>query len=137
MSEKAGIICVSPLSSLIVIVPKKAQPGELSQKCLCVDNYDLNSLLSPVVTAHSEAQGVLSLVSLPKCDELYALLNGSIVYSSLDCTSGYHHISLSPKAQKQSTFVTPCGNLEFKKVPFCLVQAPTDFQQLINNPHRL
>ena len=45
------------------------------------------------------------------------MLNGSHVYSSLDCTSGYHHIALSSKAQKKSAFMMPFGKLEFKKVP--------------------
>ena len=58
------------------------------------------------------------------------MLNSSTVYSSLDCTSGYHHIALSPKAQNKSAFVIPFGKLEFKKVPFCLAQAPTYFQLL-------
>ena len=43
-------------------------------------------------------------------DELYAMPNGSTIYSSLDCTSGYHHIALSTEAQKKPAFVTPLGN---------------------------
>ena len=60
------------------------------------------------------------------------MLYGTKVYSSLDCTSGYHHIGLSPGAQLKSAFVTPFGKYKFKKVPFGLTQAPTYFQQLIN-----
>ena len=46
MSEKAEIISrhVSPQSSSIVIVPKKAQPGELPKKHLCVDYHTLDNL---------------------------------------------------------------------------------------------
>ena len=61
------------------------------------------------------------------------MINDSTVYLSLDLISGYHHIALSPKAQKNSAFVTPNGMFEFKKVPFGLAQAPIHFQQLINN----
>ena len=61
------------------------------------------------------------------------MLNGSTAYSSLDSSCGYHHIALSPKAQKKSAFVMPIGNFEFKKVPFGLAQDPTHFQQLIND----
>ena len=53
---------------------------------------------------------------LPKLDKLYAMLNGSAVYSSIDCTSGDEHIALSLEAQKKSTFVAPTGKFEFKKV---------------------
>ena len=82
--------------------------------------------------AHSKVQGVLSLAPLPKIDEFHAMLNGSTVYSSFDCTYGYCHITLSPKAPKKPAFVTPIGKFELKKVPFSLVQALTNFQQLIN-----
>ena len=79
---------------------------------------NLNSLLLSVVKAHSKAQGVLSLVFLPNIDQFDAMLNGSVVYSSLDGTTVYHHIALSPEAQKKSAFVTSFGKFEFKKVPF-------------------
>ena len=67
MLEKARIISrsVSPWYSLIVIVPKKPQLDELSQKCLCIDYCTLNIVLPQVVKAHLKAQDVLSLVLLP------------------------------------------------------------------------
>ena len=79
----------------------------------------LNSLLPPVVKAHSTGQGVLSLVPLPKMDELYPMLNGSTIYSSLDCTSEYHHFALTSKAQNKSVSVSPFGKFELKKVYSC------------------
>ena len=98
--EKAGIISrnVSPWSSHIVIVPKKAQPGEIHQRHSCTDYCTLNSLLPPVIMAHLKVQHILSLVPLPKIYGLYAVLNGSTIYSSLNCTSGYHNLSLSADA---------------------------------------
>ena len=57
--------------------------------------------------------------------------NGSSVYSSLECTSGCHHIVFSPEVQKKSVFVTPIGKFQLKKVPFSLAQTLTHFQQLI------
>ena len=56
---------------------------------MCVDYRALNKLLSPVKTAHSNAKGVLSLVPLPKIDEIYACLKGSKVFSTLDMHSGF------------------------------------------------
>ena len=63
MLEEVGIISLSVSSwmSPIIIVPKKAQPGEQHQKHLCVDYCTLNSLLSPAVKAHSKSQSVLLL----------------------------------------------------------------------------
>ena len=51
--EKAGVIvrCVSPWASPIVIVPKRAAPGEPPKRRLCVDYQAINSLLPPVKKA--------------------------------------------------------------------------------------
>ena len=65
---------------------------------MCVDYRDLNKLLPPVKKAHSNGNGVLSLVPLPKIDEIYACLKGSRVFSTLDMCSGYHHVKMTEEA---------------------------------------
>ena len=84
--EKAGVITrsVSPWASPIVIVPKRTALGEPPKKRLCVDYRVINSILPKVNKAHSKAKGVLTLVPLPKIDEIYARLKGSKVYSGFD-----------------------------------------------------
>ena len=132
--EEAGVIVhsVSPWASPIVIVPKRTAPGEPPKHRLCVDYRALNGLLPPVQKAHSKAKGILSLVPLPKIDEIYAHLQGSGVYTTLDMRSGYHHLVLSKKSRPKSAFVTPLGKWEFKRCPFGLAQALAYFQRLIN-----
>jgi transposase InsO family protein len=123
---------ISPWASPVVIVPKRAEPGQPPQKRLCVDYRALNSLLPPVQKANSHAKGVLTLVPLPKIDELYAKLYGATVFSSLDARSGYYHIALDEESQPKTAFVVPFGKWQFKRVPFGLAQAPAYFQMLIN-----
>ena len=53
----------------------------------------------------SEGKGCISLVSLPKIDELYAKLQGYKVFSTLDLRSGYYHIGLSESAKAKTAFV--------------------------------
>ena len=132
--EKAGLIThsISPWASPIVIVPKRMEPGELPKKRLCVDYRVINSLLPKVNKAHSKAKGVLTLVPLPKIDEIYARLKGSKIYSSFDAWSGYHHMELSAKTRPKSAFITPTDKYEFTECPFGLTQAPAYFQRLIN-----
>ena len=85
---------MSPWASPIVIVPKKSEPGEPPRRRMCVDYRMLNSLLPPVNKAHSKAKGIVTLVPLPKIDEIYAQLQGSKIFSALDMRSGYFHIEL-------------------------------------------
>ena len=135
--EKAGVISrsVSPWASPIVIVPKKSEPGEPPRRRMCVDYRVLNSLLPPVNKAHSRAKGILSLVPLPKIDEIYAQLKGSKVYSAIDMRSGYFHLGLSDEAKPKTAFVPggPHGaKYEFNRCPFGLSQAPAYFQRLVH-----
>ena len=105
--ERAGVIqrSMSPWASPIVIVPKKTEPGEPPRRRMCVDYRMLNSLLPPVNKAHSKAKGIVTLVPLPKIDEIYAQLQGSKIFSALDMRSGYFHIELSEEAKPKTAFV--------------------------------
>ena len=132
--EKAGVIVrsVSPWASPIVIVPKRTAPGEPPKRRLCVDYQAINSLLSPVKKAFSKAKGVLTLVPLPKIDEIYAQRKGSKIYSTFDMRSEYYHMALSEKSRPKSAFVSSFGKWEFKRCPFRLAQTPAYFQRLVN-----
>ena len=96
---------MSPWASPIVIVPKKTAPGEPPRRRMCVDYRMLNQLLPKVGKAHSKAKGVLTLVPLPRIDEIYAKLEGSTIYSTFDMRSGYYHLELSSESQPKSAFV--------------------------------
>ena len=132
--EKAGVIVrsVSPWASPIVVVPKTTAPGEPPKRRLCVDFRAVNSLLPPVKKAFSKSKGILTLVLLPKIDEIYAQLEGSRIYSTFDMRSGYYHIVLSEKARPKMAFVSSYGKWEFKRCPFGLAQAPAYSQRLTN-----
>ena len=70
--EKAGVTVrsVSPWASPIVVVPKRTAPGEPPKRRLCVDYRAVNSLLPCIKKAFSKAKGVLTLVCLPKINEI-------------------------------------------------------------------
>ena len=79
--ERAGIIerSISPWASPVVIVPKKSAPGEPPRRRMCVDYRKINKL-QPEVTKADGGKGCISLISLPKIDELYAKLKGYKVF---------------------------------------------------------
>ena len=82
--------------------------------------------------AFSKAKGVLTLVPLPKIDEIYVQLKGSKIYSTFDMRSGYYHMVLSKESRPKTAFVSPYGKWEFRGCPFGLAQAPAYFQRLVN-----
>ena len=132
--DRAGIIdkSISAWASPVIIVPKKSKPGEPPKRRMCVDFRRLNGRL-PEVENMTGGKGCISLVPLPKIDELYARLQGYKIFSTLDLRSGYYHIGLSESAKPKTAFViSGIGKYQFNRVPFGLAQAPAYFQTLIN-----
>ena len=99
---------------------------------MCIDFRKLNDLQPEVHHADSQTGGNISLVSLPKIDEMYGRLKGAKYFTTLDLQSGYYHIGLSGGSKAKTAFVTPFGKYQFEVVPFGLAQAPAYFQQLIS-----
>ena len=110
----------------------RSPPPPPPERRMCVDFRRLNSKL-PKVQNTSGGKGCISLVPLPKIDELYAKLKGHKYFSTLDLRSGYYHIGLSESAKPKTAFVVSgMGKYQFNRVPFGLAQAPAYFQRLIN-----
>ena len=131
--ERAGVITksMSPWASPIVVVPKKSQPGEPPRKRLCIDFRKINDLQQKVII-EGKSKGCLSLIPLPKIDEMYTKLKGAKFFSTIDLRSGYYHIALGKDSRAKTAFVMPFGKYEFLQVPFGLAQAPAFFQHLMN-----
>ena len=131
--ERAGVITksMSPWASPIVIVLKKSQPGEPPKKRLCINFRKINDLQQKIIT-EGKSKGCLSLIPLPKIDEMYAKLKGAKFFLTIDLRSGYYHIALGKDSRAKTAFVMPFGKYEFLQVPFGLAQAPAFFQHLMN-----
>ena len=84
----------------------------------------------PDVKNMSGHKGCISLVPLPKIDELYAKIQGYKVFNNLDVCSGYYHIGLSDSAKPKTAFVdSGIGKFEFNRVPFGLAHVPAFFSE--------
>ena len=86
--ECAGVIkkSISPWASPIVVVPKKSAPGEAPRWRMCMDFQKINELQPKTqrVDKQTDTQGNLSLIPLPKIDEMYANLHGAKIFTTLD-----------------------------------------------------
>ena len=134
--EHVGVIkkSISPWASPIVVVPKKSAPGEAPRQRMCVYFWKINELQpkSQRADKQSNTQGNLSLIPLPKIDEMHANVHGAKIFTALDLRSGYYHIALDNESKAKTAFGTPFSKYKFNTVPFGLAQVPAYFQQLIS-----
>ena len=134
MLKKAGVIVksLSPWVSPVIVVPKKSTPDEPPRRRFVIDYRKTNSLQQQIKRA-DKSTGCLLLYPLPKIDEMFAKLNGSRIFSTIDLKSGYYHIGLTKGSRPKSAFVVPMDKFEFLRTPFGLSQPPAYFQLLIDN----
>ena len=114
------------------MVPKKSTSDEPPHRRLVIDYRKINSLQQQIKRA-DKSMGCLSLYPLPKIDKMFAKLNGSRIFSTIDLRSGYYHIGLTERSRPKSAFVVSMGKFEFLRTPFGFSQAPAYFQLLIDN----
>ena len=120
----AGIICksMSPWASPVVVVKKHTPQGSPQQFHLCIDYRKLNTSITP---ARGTEKGTFALVSLPKIDELPALLKAEKYFTALNLHCGYYHIRLDEESIPKSTFKTVFDKFDFSRLPLACHKAQT------------
>ena len=66
---------------------------------------------------------------LPFIDQLLERVSGHPFYCFLDGYSGYFQIEIAPEDQEKTTFTCPFGTYAYRRMPFCLCNAPATFQR--------
>ena len=84
------------------------------------------------VDKQTDTQGNLSLIPLPKIDEMYANLHSAKIFITLNLQRGYYYITLDKESKAKTALITSFGKYKFNAFPFGLAQAPAYFQQLIS-----
>lgn len=104
----------SPWSSRIVLVRKKT--GEIRP---CIDYRKINSLTKK------------DAYPIPRTQDCLDALSGSVMFSTLDMTSGYFQVPIREEDIPKTAFVTRHGLWEFTTMPFGLTNAPATFQRVM------
>ncbi|KAI3375554.1 hypothetical protein L3Q82_003885 [Scortum barcoo] len=99
----------------IVVVKKKDQSPRL-----CVDYRPLNE------------RTIKDAYPLPRIQDTLDTLSTAKYFSTLDLTSGYWQVKMTPRARKAAAFCTRKGLFEWNVMPFGLCNAPATFQRLMD-----
>ena len=117
--KNAGVIVksLSQWASLVIVVPKKSVPDEPPQRRLVIDYRKINSLQQQIKRV-DKSTGCLSFYLLLKIDKMFAKLNGSRIFSTIDLRSRHYHIGLTEGSRPKLAFVVPMAKFEFLRTPF-------------------
>ncbi|GJT88176.1 putative reverse transcriptase domain-containing protein [Tanacetum coccineum] len=87
---------------------------------MCIDYYELNKLR------------VKNHYPLPRIDDLFDQLQGSIIYSKIDLRSGYHQLRVREEDIPKTVFRTRYGHYKFRVMTFGLTNVPAVFMDLMH-----
>ncbi|KAJ7987593.1 hypothetical protein DPEC_G00328090 [Dallia pectoralis] len=99
----------------IIMVKKKDETLRL-----CVDYRPLNE------------RTIKDAYPLPRIQDTLDTLSTARYFSTLDLTSGYWQVEMTPRARKAAAFCTRKGLFEWNVMPFGLCNAPATFQRLMD-----
>ena len=69
---------------------------------------------------------------LPRMDYCIDSLGNAVVFTMLDCNSGYWQIPVAPEDRDKTTFTTHMGTFRHLRMPFGLKGAPATFQRALD-----
>ena len=75
---------------------------------------------------------VFDAYPIPSVETTLARLAGSTLFSSLDLSSAFNAVPLTPASRPKTSFATPYGSFQYKNMPFGIKNGPSVFSRLVD-----
>ena len=98
-------------------------------------NAELERGVPRLVINYKPLNAVLEWIRypIPNKRDLINRLEKAVVYSKFDMKSGFWQIQIDESDRYKTAFVTPFGHYEWNVMPFGLKNAPSEFQNIMND----
>ena len=129
----------------LALLPKVKEELERMVKTGVLESIDASDWVSNMVIAR-KSDGAIRICAdltnvnkaiipdrypLPTIDELSQFFAGSAFFSKIDLKWGYLQVRLHETAQQLTAMITPFGLFKWKRLPFGLCSAPSNFQKIV------
>ena len=123
INDAKGIIrkSKSPWSCPALYVKKKNAKLERETPRLIINYKPLNKVLEWI------------RYPIPNKEDLINRLSDSIIFSKFDLKNGFWQIQIHEDDKYKTAFTTPFGHYEWNVMSFGLKNAPSDFQNIMDN----
>ncbi|GJV94865.1 putative reverse transcriptase domain-containing protein, partial [Tanacetum coccineum] len=108
-----------PGAAHVARAPYRLAPSEMQELSAQLQELTNKGFIRPIKNRYP----------LPRIDDLFDQLQGSIVYSKIDLRSGYHKLQVREEDVPKMAFRTRYGHYEFQVMPFGLTNAPASKEE--------
>ena len=88
---------------------------------MCINYRQLNKMI------------IKNYYPLPRIDDLFDQVGGSIIFSNIELRYGYHQVWIHDEDINKNSFNKKYEHYEFIGMPYRLTNAPTNFICMMNN----